>query len=244
MSTRTRIEVRRGADGRVTTRLRGAHLAPRRLPDVDGTVRVALVATQALLLAGDEVGVDVEVGDGIRLEVVETSGTVAYDMRGGRAGWHVDVGVASGASLVWSGLPFVVADGADVERHTRVALEPGAQALLRETLVLGRTGEAGGRLLSTLTARLGGRVLLTEETALDPVSRRDPALLGGARVLDVLTALGHRLTDPAALQLEGEGSVLRWLGAATHASTHRAVTSSALPARTEPAEHEVLVALT
>ncbi len=219
----------------MTTRLRGAHLAPRRLPDVDGTVRIALVATQALLLAGDAVGVDVEVGDGIRLEVVETAGTVAYDMRGARAGWQVELRVAAGASLVWSGLPFVVADGADVERHTQVTLEPGARVLLRETLVLGRTGERGGRLLSSLTARLAGRALLAEELVLDPASRRDPALLGGARVVDVLTALGHRLTDPAALQLEGEGSVLRWLGAATHASTLRPVTcSDSLPEASPP----------
>ncbi|MEO7448376.1 MAG: urease accessory protein UreD [Humibacillus sp.] len=182
-------------------------------------MRIALVATQALLLAGDEVGIDVEVGDGIRLEVLETSGTVAYDMRGGRASWDVRACIGAGGGLAWAGLPFVVADGSDVTRRTTVELDEGATAVLRETLVLGRTGEQGGRLTSSLAARLAGRPLLCEELTLHPASRRDPALLGGARCVDVLTSLGVRLTDPTALQLERAGSVLRWLGTDAHAST-------------------------
>ncbi len=79
-----RIEVL-GDPSRPRCLLRGGLLVPRRLPAPEGGVRVALVAATALLLAGDEVEVEVVVGEGLRLEVVETAGTVAYAMRGGSA---------------------------------------------------------------------------------------------------------------------------------------------------------------
>lgn len=209
----TRIEVSRHA-GHAVVRLRTGHLAPRRLPDVDGRVRVALVATGALLLGGDDVRVEVAVGPGIDLEIVEVAGLVAYDMRDaavGAATWGVDVHVGAQASLVWAGLPFVVADGATVARSTRVDLARGARAVLRETVVLGRTGETGGHLETQLHAYLEGEAILAESLVLDAASRSDPALLGQRRCLDVVTALGLRLTEPAALQLEGMGSVHREL---------------------------------
>ena len=212
--TGTRVAVHRGGDGRTRVELVGGLLGCRRLPDEDGTVRVALVATQALLLAGDAVGVDVEVGPGLRLEVVEVTGTVAYDMQGGTARWHVDVRVGAGGLLVWDALPFVVATGADVTRTAVLELAEDARAVLRETFVLGRTGEDGGRLTTTTHARLAGRPLLVETLTLDPASRRDPALLGGARCLDTVTGLGSRYEADApagavVLQLERPGTLVR-----------------------------------
>ena len=57
-----------------------------RLPAPYGVVRVALIAASALLLAGDHVRIEVVVAGTVRLEIVETAGTVAYAMRGGSAG--------------------------------------------------------------------------------------------------------------------------------------------------------------
>ncbi len=88
------------------------------------------------------------------------SGTVAYAGRGRSASWDADARVDAGGLLVWDALPFVVADGADVERTMHVALADrgargqGGVALLRETLVLGRTGEVGGRLRSRTRVEL------------------------------------------------------------------------------------------
>nr|WP_240945693.1 urease accessory protein UreD [Rhodococcus sp. HNM0569] len=169
-----------------------------------------------MLLAGDEVRLDVRVGAGRSLEIVETSGTVAYDMRGGRASWNVDVTIDADGSLLWDGLPFVVASGSDVARHTTTRLAAGATCTLRETFVSGRTAEDGGCMVATTHAYLDCTPLLVEQLTLDPQSRRDPALLGGARCLDQVTTLGHRLTDPGALQLEGVGSVYRRMGADAH----------------------------
>ncbi|MFF2269724.1 urease accessory protein UreD [Cellulosimicrobium cellulans] len=146
--------------GRVRCDLRPGALSPRVLSTGPGAARVALVATRALLLGGDRVRVEVHVGEGVELELVEVSGTVAYAGRGRSASWDADARVDAGGLLVWDALPFVVADGADVERTTHVALADrgargqGGVALLRETLVLGRTGEVGGRLRSRTRVEL------------------------------------------------------------------------------------------
>jgi urease accessory protein len=151
MDGTTRVGVTRAA-GRVRCDLRPGALSARVLSTGPGVARVALVATRALLLGGDHVRVEVHVGEGVELELVEVSGTVAYTGRGRAASWTVDVVVGDGGLLVWDALPFVVAEGADVTRSTDVRLGAGAVALLRETLVLGRTGETGGRLRSSTRA--------------------------------------------------------------------------------------------
>ncbi|QJW35839.1 urease accessory protein UreD [Cellulosimicrobium protaetiae] len=163
MDDLTRVGAYREA-GRVRCDLRPGALSPRVLSTGRRTARVALVATRALLLGGDHVRIEVHVGEGVELELVEVSGTVAYAGRGRSASWDVEVRVDAGALLVWDALPFVVADGADVERTTRVSLADGGTqgdrgvALLRETLVLGRTGEVGGRLRSRTRVDLSGPV--------------------------------------------------------------------------------------
>ncbi|ROS78768.1 urease accessory protein UreD [Cellulomonas sp. PhB143] len=221
-----------GGAGRVRCVLRPGHLSPRVLDLDERGARVALVATQALLLGGDHVHLDVRVGAGTELELVETSGTVAYHGRGKAASWTVDVHVEAGGLLVWDALPFVVSDGADVARRTRVRLEPGGAACLRETLVLGRSGQRGGLLrsaTSVVSVADDGREseLLVEELDLDE-HRDAPGVLADARVVDSVLVLGAR--PPAApagppagpsatrLDLAGEGAVLRALGRSTHST--------------------------
>jgi urease accessory protein len=207
----TRIEVS-GDPARPRCLLRAGLLVPRLLPAADGGVRVALVASTALLLAGDRVVVEVSVGPGLRLDVTEVAGTVAYAMRGAGARWDARVELGAGAGLTWAGLPFVVADGARVCRATDVDLGLGAAAALRETLVLGRTGQEGGVLDTRTRVRLDGRPLLAESLRLDPRARRDPTALAGARCLDTVTLIGHRLVDhPDVLQLDATGSFARRL---------------------------------
>lgn len=239
----TRIEVARAA-GRARCVVVGDALSPRVLSaDADGA-RVALVAAGALLLGGDEVTIDVVVGAGAWLEVVETAGTVAYP--GPTASWTVQVRLEVGARLLWEGLPFVVAGGADVVRSTVLALDDGARAVLRETLVLGRAGEHGGRLRQRTQVTREGRDLLVEDLDLAPSLRGAPGVLGSggsratARVLDVVAAYGFRPDDAEApdggsaapapagarpsagvthrFDLAGPGAVVRHLGAHAHAT--------------------------
>ena len=209
-------------------RLTHGPLAARRLRTGDPrTIRVALVATQALLLAGDHVRIEIDVRGDVTLEIIEIAGTVAYDMRGGSARWDAWVRVADGAQLTWLGEPFVVATGAEVSRSTTLTLERGTSAALRESLVFGRSGEAGGTLSVSTRATYDGRPLLIEDLDLAPIARAGPAVLGQGRCLDSLTRLGDRLPDdPGTLQLAGPGSILRWIGSAMHESTvHRSVAS-------------------
>ncbi|WP_374455342.1 urease accessory protein UreD [Nocardioides sp.] len=214
MADLTRIEVGRDGCG-----FRDGALAARRLPSGPGEVRVALVATHALLLADDHVRVEVVVDGPVALEVVETAGTVAYDMRGRSARWEVDVRLTGGARLTWRAEPFVVSGGADVVRSTVVDAAGGSEVTLRESIVFGRTGEVGGTLTSTTRASCSGSPALVEELHLTSDVRGGPATMAGLRCLDSLTTLGHRLPDgPDVLQLHATGSVRRWLGDRLHES--------------------------
>lgn len=194
-------------------------LSPRRLPAPNGIVRIALVAAGALLLAGDHVRIEVKVEGAVRVEIIETGGTVAYAMRGGSSSWDVDLTLTAGAHLTWHGEPFVVSEGADVTRSTSLTLEADCKLALRESLVLGRHGETGGRLSTVLRAVVGGDLVLAEDLDLSAQARRGWAILGSARCLDTVTTLGFRLPDDEqTLQLEGVGSIARRLVADHHES--------------------------
>ncbi len=199
--------------------LRGGLVLARRLPGSPGRVRVALVASSALLLAGDAVSIEVVVEGPVRLDLTDISGTVAYAMRGGCASWDVTVRLSGGAVLTWHGEPFVIADGADVTRSLLLDLQGDSVALLRETLVLGRTGEAGGELVSRLRATHGGETVLAEDLDLGVSARGGWVRLGAARCIDSVVLLGARLPGgPAVLQLEAPGSISRSLVPQAHLS--------------------------
>jgi urease accessory protein len=189
------------------------HLRAFRLPSYDGTARVALVPEQAVLLAGDHVEVTVRVGRGQSLEVIEPGGTVAYAMRGSTARWDVTVEVEDGGSLTWHGEPFVVSEGADVTRRLTVDVSGTAGVALRETLVLGRSGEGPGRLTARTEVHRDGQPVLVEEL--------DSALgLGRHRVLDHVLHLGVACAASPAhtMTLESGDLLQRWLGGSTHES--------------------------
>ena len=209
--------------GRAALRLSASQLAAKVISAGPEHARIGLVATTALLLGGDHVLVEVDVGAGCTLELVEMAGVVAYHGRGASSSWTVRATVGERARLLWHGEPFVVSDGADVRRSTSVELGSGAVAVLRETLVLGRSGEQGGRLVSTMSVRLGGVPLLSEELAVTG-ERPTVGVLGTTRgsphrVVDSALALGCRALDPpkadvpgTRFDLDGPGTVLRWTG--------------------------------
>ena len=241
--------------GRPRLELLGGPLAPR-LITADATgAKVALVATTALLLGGDQVEIDVRVGPGAWLEIVETAGTVAYDAEGERSTWTVRVDVATGGLLLWHGEPFVVSRGANVLRDSRFDVAPGAAVCLRETVVLGRSGEQAGALRLRNHVGTAGTPLLVEDLDLtDAATRSSPGILGAATVLDTVTALGDgqdwsaRVDAGSRFPLDGgAGTVARvlrgglagspgatWWAAGSRAARERhraAVVSDASPAQ-------------
>jgi urease accessory protein len=182
--------------------------------------RVALVQDGAMLLAGDAIRLDVEVGAGVRLELVEPAGKVAFDMRGAEATWDVRLDLAENATLVWAGEPFVLATGARVRQSTSVRLDVGSRLALRETLVLGRHQERGGRLDQRWSAYGPGDVpVLVEQLVLDETAHR-PGILGGHRALGSVVALGvpvaEELCRDGRLDLEYGGTVWRRLAHEAH----------------------------
>ncbi len=153
---------------------------------------IGLVATSALLLGGDQMEISVEVGPGATVHLRDIAGTVAYDGRGIPARWDVRVVIHDGGRLRWSGEPFVVADGADVVRQLRVEAAGTARLVLRESLVLGRFGELGGRLTSRAEAAVDGVGVYREDLVLRSQDNRTaPGMLGRARVIDSVLSLGR-----------------------------------------------------
>lgn len=212
----TRIRVERRPDG-VRVTLAGGLLRPQRVADGPEGPRVGLVATTALLLGGDEVDLMIELGPGATLDLFDVAGTVAYHGRGRPASWRTTLSLADGAYLTYAGQPFVVSDGADVTRTLRLDLAGSARLRLRETLVLGRDGQTGGRVRSRTDLRVGGVEAWREDTDLDPVGIRDrPGLLGGRRVVDTVLTVGQAAPSAAPAVayelLGGVGTVTRWLG--------------------------------
>ena len=158
----TRVDVtRRG--GRQRLDLVGGLLRPQVVLDRPDHARIGLVATTALLLGGDEVELEVRVGEGASLELFDVAGTVAYHGRGQSASWRVTIVLENGACLDYAGAPVVVSDGADVSRTLDLGLDPTAGVRLRETVVLGRSGQVGGRLRSRTEITVGGRPVLLED---------------------------------------------------------------------------------
>ena len=185
---------------------------------------VSLVPDGALLLAGDAITIEITVGPGARLELVEPAGTVAYAMDGASASWHVAVDLAPASTLVWAGEPFVVAEGATVDRSTTIRCGTGASMAWRETLVLGRHGERPGTLSQGLSVLGHGDVpLLREDLEIGPASHH--LLLGGARAVGSVLVLGRRLPVDLAhgsgtrLELEADGTMIRHLGLEAHRAT-------------------------
>jgi urease accessory protein len=218
MPTRTDRGLRVRFDGSLD--LAAGLLAPRLLGRGPDSADVALVATGALLLGGDRVDVDLCVGAGRTLRVRDTSAAVAYHGRGRSASVHARVRVEAGALLVWDAQPLVLATGAEVERTLDAEVEAGGVLLLRDTLVLGRTGEEGGVLHCRTTATYDGRPALVETLTLE-ARRAAVGVLGDHRVVDSALSIGARPSaDPAitTFDLAEPGRLVRWLGSATHAS--------------------------
>ncbi|WP_354698910.1 Urease accessory protein UreD [Paraconexibacter sp. AEG42_29] len=159
----------------------------------EAAVRVGIVQTGAMLVGGDDVRLEVDVGPGASLVLQDISATLAHPMAPGvpAAAQSLDVRVADGARVVIAEEPLVIAHGARVRRSVRLALEGSASAVHRDTLVLGRHGEPGGAVRTRTRVERDDRPVLDDglDTG-DPGVSASPAVLGGARVLSSLAAFG------------------------------------------------------
>ena len=229
----TRISVEpSGTGARFALLDQGLYLAPR--PVSGGSapgqrhLRVALIGIHMMLLGGDDVRIQLAVGPGVTLEVIEPAGMVAYDADGRQSRWCLDAVLGEGSALIWSGAPFVAAAGSNVLRETRVQLAAEAGFLLRETLVLGRSGEDAGPLRSVTRVSGDGTEYLFEDLDLHGMRHRAVGVLGSSKVLSSVTAAGWRPESAGAgvggetgarrFDLAQPGAVVRALSPTAHAA--------------------------
>lgn len=236
-------------DGRPRLSLRnGTYLSPRPLPAKGNLARITLMSIYAMLLGGDDVHVEIEVGPGVGLEIVEPSGIVAYHAQGLTQRWTVTAKVAESGFLVWRGAPFVVSAGANAQRRTTLDIAAGGCALLSETIVLGRGYEdTAGPFQSVNRVSHDGRPLLVED--LDLRDRRlsgAVGVMGTNRVLSTVMLLGkapQQMVATCESPLHGPGALARAVAVHAHEAEDQ-VTDSwnrwraefASPRRTAPAQ--------
>ncbi|MEV8553399.1 urease accessory protein UreD [Streptomyces glaucescens] len=214
---RATARIRAVADGRGGTALPvltgEAPLALRRTRGNEGEARVLLVGAMSAPLGGDHLTVAAEAAEHARLRVGSAAATIALPgQAGGGARYDVRLTVAEGGELHWLPEQLICAAGSELTVRTRVDLAAGGRLVLREEQVLGRTGEAPGRLTSRLTVRTGGRLVLDQELACGPGAPGGwdgPAGLGGHRAVgQLVVARPEFAARPPAARTLGEGAAV------------------------------------
>ncbi len=174
--------------------------------------RVHLVHAAGGPLGGDDLALSVDVGPGARLAVHSAGATLVQPgaATDAPARWTVDLRVGAGGRLHWAPEPTVVSDRAALESAVRVTLAAGAAATVRETVVLGRHGQRGGRYAGALHVAVGEVPLLAHTTVLDGADAAlcGPAGTAGARAVGTLVRAGA-LPLPGC-EAAGESDGVRW----------------------------------
>lgn len=191
MQARCRIEVAAGVGGR-TRFLRAAGvgaLTPRRT----GPDRIHLVAAAGGPLGGDDYELDIAVGPGARLQVCTAAASVVLAAGPDQPSrLRVRAEVAEGGELLLTPGPVLLTRRGLHECENRFSVADGGRLLSKELLVLGRTGETGGRGRFRTCVDVDGHPAIRQTVTLDPddAGSRGPAVLAGARALGQLLLVG------------------------------------------------------
>jgi urease accessory protein len=161
-----------------------------------------MIATSASPVGDDRVDVVGRVRAGAHLCIRSTSAMIAWSGDGSQQ--NISIEVEEGGQLDWLPEPLVATAGCDHHQRAAVRLAAGARLLWREILVLGRDGEAAGRLRAHLSVDRAGRPLLRHEisTAVAAVWT-SPAVMGANRVAGMVLSVDD--SAPEAEPAAGEG---------------------------------------
>lgn len=151
-------------------------------PDV---CTICLVGSAAGPLAGDDVRLELTVGDGARARVEASGACLAQGRPGGApARLTSTASVGDGAELIAEPPPLIVARGSAVAVAVILQLAETASLCWRELVVLGRTGEQAGSLMLDWDVTRAGRPLLRQTVDLtDERLLGWHGMLGEARVM-------------------------------------------------------------
>ncbi|ERG69339.1 urease accessory protein UreD [Segniliparus rugosus] len=160
MRSRLRVEAVAGrvprwrSEGAFTVRLTG--------PD-----QLHIVSSAAGPLGGDEVAVEIQVGEGASLTVRGVAASVALPgAEAHRSSWSWDLDIAQGGRLLLDPQPVIVAGRAAHHGATVLRLAAGASAVVVEQAQIGRTGERNGTWRGSLSVDLDGEELLRHSVGL------------------------------------------------------------------------------
>ena len=197
-----------------------------RLPKHDGDgIEAVLINTAGGLTGGDRLAWRIGVGENAALTLSTQACEKIYRSAGGAAQVSTAVSVGSGGWLAWLPQETILFNRAALDRTLDIELGHGAEALLVEPVLIGRTahGETVTRahLADRWRVRQGGRLVHAEALRLGPdVSRRLAAGAGtnGARALATVMLAGPRgegLLKEARTIVGDEGGASFWRVAET-----------------------------
>lgn len=182
------VTLRFGAGGRLRGLRQSASLKVL-FPRSDGDPQAVFINTAGGLTGGDRFTTDLALEPGAALTTTTQAAERAYRAQPGQtAQVRARVFVGAGARLNWLPQEMLLFDGAALDRALSVDLAEGAELLLCESLVFGRTamGEVVRdlRLRDRIEIRRAGRPLFLDQLRLDGDAEAHlggRALAGGAR---------------------------------------------------------------
>lgn len=141
-------------------------------------------------MGGDDIAIDLQLAEGTRATVRSVAATLALPGTG-VSHHRLRVVVGAGASLRWSPEPLVAAANCDHHTHTTVELAPDAELIWNDEVILGRSGEDPGRLISELRVERAGTPVLHH--GIDTAGRgwTGPAVTAGRRALGLQVLVGR-----------------------------------------------------
>ncbi|WP_433549046.1 urease accessory protein UreD [Streptomyces sp. CA-294286] len=236
----------------------------RRLRSRGTEARVCIVGAMSAPLGGDRLRIEATAQPHARLHI--TSAAASLALKGpttAHATYDIHLTVADHAELHWQPKPLICAADSNLHQTWTVDLAPTARLVLREEQVLGRTGEQPGHVITRLTVRRAGHVLLDQQAEYGPGAPGwdSPAVLAHHRAtgqillvdpsfekeppeIQVLVdgdgqAILTPLAGPAALvtAVAPDGLRLRHLMTTAHGAQRRTATTGRTPAvRAAPAQ--------
>ena len=157
---------------------------------------VYVVGGAAGPIGGDELALRISVGAGAFLRVRTAAASIALPGPDGlESVFLVTIEVAAEARLEYLPEPVVLSAGARHATIIRATVAEGGSLLLRDEVLLGRHGEAGGASRTELRVSYAGRPLLRQSLEVSGADSADlgPAVLAGHRGAGTLLHVGPDL---------------------------------------------------
>lgn len=226
VAARARIEIEHRAGRSRLARLYQDGAAKIRLPDTGGDpLEAVLINMAGGLTGGDRIGWEVAVGAGARASITTQACEKVYRALAGQAEVDVRLTVGEGGRLAWLPQETIVFDRSAFSRSLDVDVARGAEALIVEATVFGRSamGERAkdGLFRDRWRVRCEGKLVHAEEFSVGPdmeTTLVKPASAGGRIAMATLLLISDEtevLVEPARRIIGDDGGVSAWNVAGT-----------------------------